>query len=89
MLKCVKIYQKDIKDYTMQPMFDKLYQKYNKSLLNKREIAQEFGISQGNINRYLASNDFTNIPKPFNHKPNKPVFWRLIDVAKYLEGETA
>ena len=53
-----------------------------KLVLNKKEVAVLFSISQATINRMLASNDFSLIPPPISRNRGQKVLWRASDIFK-------
>jgi len=61
-----------------------LYNKYNKSTLNKEELSSEMGVSQSCINVYIAKG--YGIPNYFKigKSKNASVRFNIIDVAEFL-----
>lgn len=64
-------------------VYDKLYKKYNKSILIKVEVAEEMGVSPRSINRRLKEGKMIN---PINNGERR-LEWALKDIAKFL-GDT-
>lgn len=62
-------------------IYDKLYSKYNKSVLSKSEVATEFGISVRTIERRTKQG---KMAKPLNSADDKRYEWSLIDIAIFL-----
>lgn len=67
----------------MGVVYDKLYIKYNKSILIKAEVAEEMGVSPRSINRRLREGKMV---KPIESGERR-LEWFLKDIAKYL-GDT-
>lgn len=61
-------------------VYDKLYKKYNKSILIKAEVAEEMGVSQRSINRRLKEGKMV---KPIESGERR-LEWSLKDIATYL-----
>lgn len=62
-------------------IYDKLYSKYNKSVLSKTEVATEFGVSVRTIERRIKEG---KMAKPLNSMNNKRYEWSLRDIAIFL-----
>lgn len=61
-------------------VYDKLYKKYNKSILQKAEVAEELGVSLRTIDRRLKEGKML---KPIENGDRR-LEWILKDLAKYL-----
>ena len=64
----------------MATVYDNLYKKYNKSVLQKAEVAEELGVSSRTINRRLKEGKMV---KPIESGERR-LEWRLKDIAAYL-----
>lgn len=62
-------------------VYDKLYKKYNKSVLQKAEVAEELGVSVRTIDRRLKER---KLPSPIDNGGDRRLEWRLKDIATYL-----
>lgn len=62
-------------------IYDKLYSKYNKSVLSRSEVAEEFGVSIRTIERRIKQG---KMAKPLNSTDDKRYEWSLKDIAVYL-----
>lgn len=62
-------------------IYDKLYSKYNKSILSKAEVATEFGVSIRTIERRIKQG---KMAKPLNSIDDKRLEWSLKDIAIFL-----
>lgn len=69
------------KEVYMCQIYDKLYSKYNKSVISKSELAEEFGVSVRTIDRRIKEK---NIVQPLDLSDDKRLEWSLRDVAIYL-----
>lgn len=67
----------------MAIVYDNLYRKYNKSVLQKAEVAEELGVSARTINRRLREGKMIS---PINNGERR-LEWALKDIAKFL-GDT-
>ncbi|MFA6188775.1 MAG: HTH domain-containing protein [Sulfuricurvum sp.] len=65
----------------MCQIYDKLYSKYNKSVISKSELAEEFGVSVRTIDRRIKEK---NIVQPLDLSDDKRLEWSLRDIAIYL-----
>ncbi len=65
----------------MCQIYDKLYSKYNKSVISKSELAEEFGVSVRTIDRRIKEK---NIVQPLDLSDDKRLEWSLRDIAVYL-----
>ncbi len=65
----------------MCQIYDKLYSKYNKSVISKSELAEEFGVSVRTIDRRIKER---NILQPLDLSDDKRLEWSLRDIAIYL-----
>lgn len=61
-------------------VYDKLYKKYNKSVLQKSEVAEELGVSLRTIDRRLKEGKMV---KPIESGERR-LEWFLKDIATYL-----
>lgn len=62
-------------------IYDKLYSKYNKSVLSKAEVAIEFGVSARTIDRRVKQGKMV---KPLNSIDDKRYEWSLKEIAVFL-----
>lgn len=62
-------------------IYDKLYSKYNKSILSKAEVATEFGVSVRTIERRIKQG---KMAKQLNSIDDKRLEWSLKDIAIFL-----
>jgi predicted DNA-binding transcriptional regulator YafY len=69
------------KEVYMCQIYDKLYSKYNKSVISKSELAEEFGVSVRTIDRRIKEK---NIVQPLDLSDDKRLEWSLRDIAIYL-----
>lgn len=67
----------------MAIVYDNLYRKYNKSVLQKAEVAEELGVSLRTIDRRLKEGKMV---KPIESGERR-LEWFLKDIAKFL-GDT-
>lgn len=65
----------------MSHIYDKLYTKYNKSVLSKSEVADEFGVSVRTIDRRVKEG---RMAKPLDFGEDKRLEWSIKDIAIYL-----
>lgn len=65
----------------MGKVYDNLYRKYNKSVLSKTEVAEEFGISSRTLDRRLNEGKMI---KPLDNGDDRRLEWYLKDIANYL-----
>jgi len=65
---------------------EELFKRYNKLVLNKRELAQEMGVSLSFIDKSLARG--YGIPNyiKLGHASNGKVMFNMVDVANYLSS---
>lgn len=68
----------------MGVVYDNLYRKYNKSVLSKAEVAEEFGVSGRTLDRRLKGGKMV---KPLDNGDDRRLEWSLKDIANYL-GDT-
>lgn len=68
----------------MGVIYDKLYQKYNRSVLNTAEVADELNISAQSLKRRIKEK---KVVAPLESRAGRSFQWSLIDLAKYL-GDT-
>ncbi|MDD3596170.1 hypothetical protein [Sulfuricurvum sp.] len=68
----------------MGVVYDKLYQKYNCSILNTAEVASELNISTQTLKRRVKEKKMV---VPLEIRTGRSLQWSLIDIAKYL-GDT-
>lgn len=68
----------------MGVVYDKLYQKYNRSILNTAEVAIELNISTQTLKRRVKEKKMVS---PLEIRTGRSLQWSLIDIAKYL-GDT-
>jgi len=61
-----------------------LQNRYKKSVLNKKELAHELGMSVGAINNYICKGYGVPKYKKLGPAKNAPVVFSLIHVANYL-----
>lgn len=62
-----------------------LYQKYNKLVLDKKELAKELGISEMSINRRIMENDLSALPEFKRFGGNGRYIFPISAVAKFLQ----
>lgn len=62
-------------------VYDKLYRKYNKSILIKAEVAEELGINPRTLDRRLKDGKMV---KPINGGDDQRLEWLLKDIATFL-----
>lgn len=67
-------------------IYDKLYSKYNKSVISRTELAEEFGVSVRTIDRRVKEG---RIAKPLDLGDDKRLEWSLRDIAIYLGDKGA
>lgn len=65
----------------MGVVYDNLYKKYNKSVLSKTEVAEEFGVSSRTLDRRLKEGKMV---KPLDNGDDRRFEWSLKDIANYL-----
>lgn len=65
----------------MSLIYDKLYTKYNKSVLSKSEVAEEFGVSVRTIERRIKQG---KMAKPLNSVNEKRLEWSVKEIALFL-----
>lgn len=65
-------------------IYQDLKSRYNKSTINKKEIANEFGVSPSTIDLYISKG--VGIPnyKKLGTAKNSKVVFNIIDVAEFL-----
>ena len=65
-------------------IYQDLKSRYNKSTINKKEIANEFGVSTSTIDLYISKG--VGIPnyKKLGIAKNSKVVFNIIDVAEFL-----
>lgn len=74
------------KECYMSSIYDKLYNKYNKSVISRIELAEEFGVSVRTIDRRVKEG---RIAKPLDLDEDKRLEWSLKDIAIYLGDKDA
>ncbi len=65
----------------MGVIYDKLYQKYNRSSLNTAEVAKELLISKQTLMRLVKEK---KIVLPLEQRRGRSYLWSLKDLATYL-----
>ncbi|WP_294896313.1 MULTISPECIES: hypothetical protein [Sulfuricurvum] len=65
----------------MGVVYNKLYQKYNCSVLNTAEVAAELNISTQTLKRRVKEGKMVT---PLETRVGRSLQWSLIDIAKYL-----
>lgn len=65
----------------MGVIYDKLYKKYNKSLLSTGEVAQELGVTTESVKRWVKNG---KLIKPMDKKIGRSRVWSLKDFSIFL-----
>ena len=63
-----------------------LYEKYNKSVINKKEYAIENGISVSTVDNYIAKNEGVAKYIKLGSSKNAKIVFPIIEVAKFLSS---
>jgi len=74
-------------DTSTKIIYDYLKSKYNKILLNKKELAKEMGISPKTLDSYISKNIGTPKYKKLGNKPNSRVVFNILDVAEFISND--
>lgn len=72
--------------YINEIIYKELNEKYNKSTINKKELAEELGVSISSINQYIVKGYGIPEYKKFGSGKNAKVLFPIVCVAKYLSS---